>query len=536
MSHTQKQLAKCNNLQRHRGPDHASTWISPDDTIGLAHARLATRDLSAAGRQPLHSTNGLDDIHIVVNGELYYPDELRKDLAREYELSSSSDSEMAIALYRRHGSRFVEHLRGEFPIVLWDGAARRLIITRDRFGIKPLHYGVFGDRLLVATQCKGIAGLLNEDERLQWDPVCFAQGSGHYGYRTLFEGIRKVPAGHVAVIREEDSLDDLVFRPYWRTHFPVDRGMNDDRPTEKLVGELRALLYESVEIRVKSTDVPIGLLLSGGVDSSAVAGMAAEICRGQREMPTCYTIAFPGDDELDESAIAARTAKHLGLPLVKVQVTEQAMADEFDESCLLGEVPMWDLQHIAKKILSRQIHEDGLRVVLNGDGSDELFAGYNFSVGDRLLGDDQRRCSELQNGSHDAREQALRDFEQRAQFFGRVRELPERSQEHRNNNAIQKLGLPPFFCELPIFPHDGWLREDVKALSDPFQAILECFSPQEIEDMQACHPPHKALLAWQKTLLPNLVIAAISDGAEMAHSVESRVTDNILSIADTFRC
>jgi asparagine synthase (glutamine-hydrolysing) len=288
----------------------------------------------------LHSVDESDDIHIVVNGELYYEPELRAQLEKEYSFRSTSDSEMVIPLYKRYGTGFVDYLRGEFSLVVYDGKTQTLVAARDRFGVKPLHYGIFDGKLLIATQCKGVVELLNSEQDLEWDVEGLAQGGGHYGNRTIFKGIRKVPQGHITIHRQGQA-EPLEFKPYYQTKYPANQGGDDDRSADQLTLEARDLLLEAVRIRLDSTDVPVGILLSGGVDSSTIAGMASHLARQRLDttggkappLPTCFTIAFPDDSELDESSIAARTAEHLGLSLEKVVVSEQTLADEFDEAC-----------------------------------------------------------------------------------------------------------------------------------------------------------------------------------------------------------
>ncbi|KAK4539881.1 hypothetical protein LTR36_010275 [Oleoguttula mirabilis] len=518
------QLDRSVESQRHRGPDDKGVWINPENSAGLGHVRLSTRDLSCAGHQPLHSSNGADDLHIVVNGELYYDEDLRASLEQEYDFQSTSDSEIVIPLYRRYGVAFIDHLRGEFSLVLYDAKTQTLIAARDRLGVKPLHYGVFDGRLLIATQCKGIAELLDDPRSLHWDVHCLAQGGGHYGNRTLFEGIKKFPPGHTLVVRHGQT-EQLEFKPYFQTKYPVNNRSTDSRPADDLIKKLHAHLFEAVRLRVVSSDVPVGVLLSGGVDSSAVAGMATHVSRERLEanngaappLPTCFTIWFPDDDELDESAIASRTAEHLGLQLEKVAVTEQMLADEFEEACWLGETLLWDLQHIAKKVLSRHISQRGFKVVLNGDGADELFGGYAYLVADRLLEDDKRRETSLQHASSAQRERARQEHVKTMEYYGM-----QHAADQPDNQAAQVLGLSPSFCKLAVSRHDDWLVSDVRRLSDPFEAILECFSATEIKEMADYHPLHRAMLVSSKTLLPNKIIAGISDGAEMAHSLESR--------------
>lgn len=424
---------------------------------------------------------------------------------------------MAIALYKQYGTGFLEHLRGEFSLVLYDGNSESFVVARDRFGVKPLHYGIFGDKLLVATQCKGVVELLDDKNQLQWDVTCLAEGGGHYGSRTLFEGISKVPPGHFAIVRQNNG-EQIEFKPYWRTTYPTNAGQSDTRPTNELIEQLRTELLEAIRLRVVSSDVPIGLLLSGGVDSSAVAGMAAEVARYQLQknngdappLPTCFTIAFPDEGEFDESAVAVRTAEHLGLPIEKIVVTEQVLADEFEESCWLGEALLWDLQHIAKKAMSKHISKRGLKVVLNGDGADELFGGYTFFASDRLVADDEFRAPEMQSTTTQQREKAESDYIKNLKWFG-----VEQTESGQDNQYARALGLPPAYCKLAVQTNNDWLPKELRDRGDPFRAMYDCFNSDEIRELGDLHPMHRAMWVWRKTVLPNMVIAAISDGAEM---------------------
>ncbi|KAF2207336.1 hypothetical protein CERZMDRAFT_115204 [Cercospora zeae-maydis SCOH1-5] len=496
---------------RHRGPDAKGIWISKDCNVGLAHVRLSTRDLSQAGHQPLHSSRAEDDIHIVVNGELYFDDDLLAGLAKVYKFQSSSDSEVPIALYLKSGLDFVHYLRGEFSLVLFDGKLRRFLVVRDRFGVKPLHYGEFGGKLFVSTQCKGIAALARDEKQLDWDVLCMSQGGGHYGNRSLFDGIRKVPAGHM-LVAYQGAPQSVEFTPYWELQYPADGGHSDNRTEEELVLELRERLIEAVRLRLVSSDVPVGLLLSGGVDSSAVAGIAAHLSQQQGKspdrLPTCFTIAFPDDSDLDESAVAVRTAKHIGLPIEKIIVDEQVLADQFEESCWLGEALMWDLQHIAKKAMSKHIRSRGLKVVLNGDGSDELFGGYSFFVDSRLQAEDRRRAPNMKQPDS-------------ADDLEHVRE----------KKADASRCIPAPFCNMAVLDPADWLLPELRSMSSPLTAVSKTFTENEAANMKELHPLHRSMAAWNKTILPNMVIAAISDGAEMSHSIESRppFLDHVLS-------
>ena len=213
----------------------------------------------------------------------------------------------------------------------------------------------------------------------------------------------KIALLHQTVAQRQDCGRNLEFKPYWRTRYASNSGQSDARPIEELAKELRTKLYEAVRLRLVSSDIAVGLLLSGGVDSGAVAGIAAEVAKsrlsksGSEAYPLspCFTIGFPGDDDLGESAFATRTVEHLDLPIEKVIIDEQILAGELGELWWLGEALLWGVQHVVKKALSKRISSRGLKAVLSVDGSDELIDGHIFHASDRLAEDDMRRAPGL---------------------------------------------------------------------------------------------------------------------------------------------
>jgi len=200
----------------HRGPDDSGIWISADEKVGLAHCRLSINDLSPAGRQPLHS--GDDQIHAVVNGEIYDYDRLRHDCeaVHKYPFHSNSDSELVLALYNIHGAPdFLTHLRGEFAFVLYDDreGAQRVIAARDRYGIKPLLYTRVGSKLLVASEAKAF---LPFAWKPRWDVRAIADAGWMFDERTLFRGVRKVLPGHYLDITEQGGVVQVK---YWDAEY-----------------------------------------------------------------------------------------------------------------------------------------------------------------------------------------------------------------------------------------------------------------------------------------------------------------------------
>jgi asparagine synthase (glutamine-hydrolysing) len=309
------------DLIAHRGPDDSGIWISSDEKVGLAHCRLSINDLSSAGRQPLHSND--DQIHAVVNGEIYDYDRLRHECetVHDYRFLSDSDSELVLALYKIHGApNFLTHLRGEFAFVLHDEreGAQRVIAARDRYGIKPLLYTRVGSKLLVASEAKAFLPL---GWKPRWDVRAIADAGWMFDGRTLFRGVRKVLPGHYLDITEEHGAqqvkywdaeyEDKVRLPDYKSELqltPFTQRKLETRTVDEMITGVRERLVESVRLRLRA-DVPVGIYLSGGIDSSAIAGIVTDLARkehvkiGNEEATrvTCFSVAFPEASGYDES-------------------------------------------------------------------------------------------------------------------------------------------------------------------------------------------------------------------------------------------
>jgi asparagine synthase (glutamine-hydrolysing) len=359
-------LDRMTDVLAHRGPDGRGTHI--DGGLGLGHRRLAIIDLSAAAAQPLANESGT--VWVVCNGEIYNFRRLRDELASKgHRFRSRSDTEVLVHLYEEEGDQLVERLRGMFAFALWDAQRRRLLLARDRFGQKPLYYRLTHAGLHFASEIKGILAdpevPRQVDERALDDYLT-------YGYvpapSTAFVGIHKLPPAHVLTV-EADGQHDL--RPYWQLRMgpkePVGAAARS-----AAYDQLLGLLDEATSLRMVS-DVPLGALLSGGVDSSAVvASMCSTRAAGDGSVKT-FTIGFeePGHDE---SPYAARVAHHLGTDHRTLQLTPESFTgleriawhygEPFaDSSCL----PTFALAGLARRHVT---------VALTGDGGDELFCGY----------------------------------------------------------------------------------------------------------------------------------------------------------------
>jgi asparagine synthase (glutamine-hydrolysing) len=354
-------LARMNESQHHRGPDEEGLHVEPG--VGLGHKRLSIIDLST-GQQPLHNEDRT--VCVVYNGEIYNYRELMDELARlGHVFRTRSDTEVVVHAWEQWGERCVEHFRGMFAFGLWDRNQETLFLARDRLGVKPLHYAMLPDgMLLFGSELKSLLahGALARDI----DP-CAVEEYFALGYvaepRTIFRQARKLPPAHTLAIRRGQPLP--LPRRYWDVRFTGEARMSDDDAGDELVARLR----ESVKLRMIS-EVPLGAFLSGGVDSSAVVAMMAEL--SGESVNTC-SIAF-SDPAYDESGFARmvaeryRTNHHI----------DRVESDDFelvDTLARLYDEPYADSSAIPTYRVC-QLARKHVTVALSGDGGDESFAGY----------------------------------------------------------------------------------------------------------------------------------------------------------------
>ena len=348
----------------HRGPDGRGLWHSPDGRIALGHTRLALVDPDAT--QPLVSED--ERLRIVVNGELYDYTRIQRELGeRGHRLRTRSDSEIALHLYEERGPDALAALRGEFAFVIWDERSERLFAARDRFGIKPLFYAEHEGVLYLASEAKAILAV---GVPAAWDEIAVYQ-SLHLAFdasRSLFARIRQVPPGHHLIA----SPTGIRLRRYWDIPYPP-RSAAQEPVTDSTIERIGGLLDEAVRLRMQA-DVPVGYLLSGGIDSSTVLAIAA---RHSDRPVTAFTIGFD-DSAYDESEQATSTARELGADIRVVPLNDQETVATFAEGVRQGEMLQFNAHGSARYVLSREIRRAGYKTVMAGEGADELFGGYAF--------------------------------------------------------------------------------------------------------------------------------------------------------------
>jgi len=364
---TEFQLKGMNSTMQHRGPDDAGVWLSSDRQVGLANRRLAIIDLSPAGHQPMSNEDGT--VWIAYNGEVYNFAALREGLEQAgHRFCSQTDTETLLHLYEGEGDDLVHRLRGMFAFALWDAKRRRLLLARDRVGIKPLYYAVTEGRLLFASEVKALFASgwlrpkLNRGAVLQYLALGYVPPPD-----TLFEGVRKLEPGHLLVA----DADGLHTRRYWDLY--QDIITVNGCSTHEWVERTLAKLEEAVRIRLVA-DVPVGVFLSGGIDSSLVAALAARHSSGPVKT---FTLGFKDHPEYNELVYARRVADYLGAEAHEILIGADEVRAFFPRFADFQEEPVSNPIWFATYFVSKLARDNGVIVVLSGDGGDELFAGYN---------------------------------------------------------------------------------------------------------------------------------------------------------------
>jgi asparagine synthase (glutamine-hydrolysing) len=352
------------DTMQHRGPDDSGSWWSASGTVGLAMRRLAIIDLSPGGHQPMQDEAG--SLTIVFNGEIYNYRELRGLLiSKGHKFRTQSDTEVILAAYHEWGTDCLAHLNGMFAIALYDVRSNVLLLARDRAGEKPLFYSMSGGELRFSSELKGLLADPVFDRTI--DPAaldCYLTMGYIPGEACIFRDARKLPPAH-AMTYNLDSGKMTTWR-YWKLPPAPQVDLSDD---EALVDELEHLLEDSVR-RQMIADVPIGVLLSGGVDSSLVTAMAA---RASSRVKT-FTVGFQGNGKYDEADYARAVATHFNTEHIELQAGNvgpdilELLVRQYDE-------PIIDSSMIPTFLVSQLVRQH-CKVALGGDGGDELFGGY----------------------------------------------------------------------------------------------------------------------------------------------------------------
>jgi asparagine synthase (glutamine-hydrolysing) len=350
-----------------RGPDGIGAWFAESGRVGLVHRRLAIQDLSDAGAQPMHDAEA--GLVLVFNGEIYNQLELRAELeAAGHRFRSRSDTEVVLALYRMAGMAMLGRLRGMFALALWDGPRGELLLARDAFGIKPLYYAASPDAFRFASQVKALPTAAVDTSPCAAGHVGFLLWGSVPDPHTLYRGVRALPAGHAMVVRATGAEAP---RPFADIAGDLLRTEPASLSREAALLELSEALRESVEAHLLA-DVPVGVFLSAGLDSTLIASIAV----GKVATTRSVTLGFGeyAGTELDEVPLAEAVAASLATDHRTIGVGAADFAAEHDR--LLDAMDQPSIDGVNSWFVARAAREAGLKVALSGLGGDELFASY----------------------------------------------------------------------------------------------------------------------------------------------------------------
>jgi asparagine synthase (glutamine-hydrolysing) len=504
---TAEYLIRMRDTMAHRGPDGAGFWISPDRRVGLAHRRLSIIDLSLAAAQPMSNQDG--SLQIVFNGEIYNHAEIRRELEqlgqRRWK-TDHSDTEVILHAFEQWGIACLEKFRGMFAIALWDAKARRLWLIRDRIGIKPLYYSIHHGRITFASEIKALlqdpdqARAVNEEALFHYLSFLTTPAP-----ETLFAGIYKLfPGSFLTIDADGHSHEER----YWDVleHTTPLTGVGEEEIAERLLAELRT----SVALRTVS-DVPVGVFLSGGIDSSTNAALFSE-CGGEKvkTFSVGYDRNYRGCES--ELPLARQMAARIGAVHHERVLTQQDFLDFLPRLVYLQDEPIADPVCMPVYFLSRLARDHGVIVAQAGEGSDELFWGYeHWKVILNLI-----RWNEYPV-PHAARKLGLRALSMLGKSRGLAYELLWRA----------SAGLPVFWGGANAFSQRGKMEVLSPRLRRRFQSETS---------WQAIRPIHERFMqnAWEKTpvkwmtyvdlnlRLPELLLMRL-DKMGMGASLETRV-------------
>ncbi|MEN8140615.1 MAG: asparagine synthase (glutamine-hydrolyzing) [Thermodesulfobacteriota bacterium] len=351
------------DVATYRGPDDKGCWVDEEHAIGLGHRRLSILDPTASGQQPMH----FDGLSIVYNGEVYNYLEIRAELKKiGHVFKTGTDTEVILKAYRQWGRNCLSYFNGMFAIAIWDSQRRELFLARDRLGVKPFYYYENENSFYFASEVKAILAALPESPAMQENLIDSYMSFGYIpGEQTLHKGIKRLLPGHLMVV----SAKKCVTERYWDVHFENNKDKGEAYYWEKC----SSLLNDAIDLRLRS-DVPLGVFLSGGIDSSAVVGLLAP--RVDEPLKT-FSVAYDFGRQFDETKYARMVAEKFQTDHHEIFVKPQQFLDFVPEFIRLMDEPVTEAAAISLYYVSK-LAKEKVTVVLSGEGSDEIFGGYDL--------------------------------------------------------------------------------------------------------------------------------------------------------------
>jgi asparagine synthase (glutamine-hydrolysing) len=490
---------------RHRGPDEQGYFV--DRGVGLGHARLSIIDLST-GQQPMANEDGT--VWVTFNGEIFNYVELQPGLRdRGHVLRTTSDTEVIVHAYEEAGPACVEQFNGDFAFAVWDKARDRLVLARDRMGVRPVYYTVHNGTLVFASEVKAL--LRFPGVRAELDPVALDQCFTFWfpvAPRTPYKGIHELPPGHVLV----SERGRVSVRPYWQLQFPsaAEQRAEPARDERELAEELLDLLVDATRIRLRA-DVPVGAYLSGGLDSSAVTALIKRFT--DRRLCT-FSVGFE-TAEFDETEYQREVVRALGTEHASVLCTRADIGRAFPDVIRHTERPVIRTAPAPLYRLAKLTRDNSFKVVLTGEGADEVFGGYDIFKEAKV-----RRFWARQPGSK-VRPRLLK------RLYPYLSGIQGQSQAYLE--AFFRTGLDrpddPFFSHRPRWDTTSKVKAffsaDLAAELAGYDAVAE-LRDRLPADFAAWHPLSQAQYLEATHLLPGYILSSQGDRVSMAHAVEGR--------------
>ena len=489
-------------LIKHRGPDACGIYTS--EQTGLGHIRLSIIDFHS-GIQPIHNEDRT--VWVIFNGEIFnYPELREKLVSKGHKFYTETDTEILVHSYEDLGADLFDDLNGQFAFALWDQKRQRLLLGRDRFGICPLFYHHFGGRLVFSSEIKGIFADKSISRSLDHQTLsdiftCWApMGSG-----SAFKTIHQIPPGHYALF----SKDGMKVKRYWQLSF--NKTDSEDRTLSELSEELGHLLCDATRIRLRA-DVPVGAYLSGGLDSTFLSALGKQSSNNQLKT---FSVSFT-DKRFDEMEYQIKAVDSLRTEHKNIRCTEKDIGSIFPQVIWHAEVPILRTAPAPLYQLSRLVHENNFKVVLTGEGADEIFAGYNIFREDRV------------------RRFWARDPSSRLRPLLIKKLYPYIFSEGKGNSAF----LERFFrkslneTDSPGYSHllrwqntshlHTFFSEELQRETSDLGSFLKRFSSMLPPDFMSWHPLSRAQYTECMVFLPGYLLSSQGDRMTMAHSVEGR--------------
>lgn len=496
------QLTKMIAALAHRGPDDHGIYT--DNAVGLAHARLSIIDI-ACGQQPMSIADGT--LWITFNGEIFNYVELRDELIQKgHKFVTRSDTEVILHLYQEEGMNCVQRLNGQWAFAIWDAPQKKLFISRDRLGVRPLFYAQTADRFLFASEIKALLACPEVEREL--DLQALDQIFTFWVTlppRTAFRNIWQLPPGHSLVVEN----GNVRIQQYWNLEYSPANEMSEDGE-KKLTEEFLALLLDATRIRLRS-DVPVGAYLSGGLDSTVITALTKTLV-GDRLRT--FSVSFE-DAEFDESAYQTEAATFLHTQHSDVHCSYRDIARVFPEVIWHAEQPILRTAPAPLFLLAKLVRDSGFKVVLTGEGADEVMGGYDIFKEAKI------RRFWGRNPNSSLRPLLLKRLYPYMENIQRQPQAYVKSFFHVNARDLAS----PFFSHLPRWGLTSrlkmFLSEEVRAETQSYSALseLEQALPRSFASWSAFNQAEYLEASY---LLPGYILSSQGDRMAMAHSVEGR--------------